>query len=96
MRTRLAHGGIAALFLAGVWAVAAPFVMPFQPRGAQWVLATRSDVLTGGVMVGLAILGVLLTVSGGVRELRARAREPDEGDEDDAASREGRVPPVRG
>jgi len=36
MVNRLALAGIAAIFAAGAWLIAAPFVLRYQPAGAPW------------------------------------------------------------
>jgi hypothetical protein len=42
----------------GGWLIAAPFVLGDQARGAMWSAATRTDVVTGAAVAGVAVLGL--------------------------------------
>jgi hypothetical protein len=41
---KIALGGLLAMFAAGVWLIAAPFVVRYQPAGAPWTGPARLDV----------------------------------------------------
>jgi hypothetical protein len=43
MVNRLALAGLAAIFLAGAWLIAAPFVLRYQPSGAPWPASPGSS-----------------------------------------------------
>ncbi|HEU5332092.1 MAG TPA: hypothetical protein VFU73_05000 [Actinocrinis sp.] len=51
--------GLVLLGVLGGWLVAAPFALGDQPRGAAWTAATRTDVVTGAALAGIAVLGLL-------------------------------------
>lgn len=53
----------------GVWLIVAPFIVGYQQRGDDWMLATQSDVITGVVVVGVSLLTL-----GGCLGLQLRAR----------------------
>jgi len=50
MVSRLALVGIAVIFAAGAWLIAAPFVLRYQAVGAPWTDAARLDVFVGSVL----------------------------------------------
>ena len=65
MKERLVSPGIYVLmivFLAGVWLVMVPFVMQNQPAGATWQVATIDDVASGGALIVVSGLGVLINL----------------------------------
>ncbi|HUZ03421.1 MAG TPA: hypothetical protein VMU89_24010 [Thermomicrobiaceae bacterium] len=60
--SRLVSPGIVALLLvlvAGAWLISAPVAIGFQPTGAAWLTATKNDVAVGGLLVAVALVGVL-------------------------------------
>lgn len=71
---RIATIGLAVLALAGLWLIAAPFVLGDQPRSGPWTTATRNDLLTGGTLAALSALGLLITTITAVRDLARDAR----------------------
>ena len=50
--------GLVLVALLGGWLIAAPFVLGDQARGALWTAATRTDVVTGAAVAGIAVLGL--------------------------------------
>ena len=54
-----AYGGLMLLGMLGCWLIAAPFATGTQPRGGAWTAATRTDVTAGGMIVTLALGGLL-------------------------------------
>jgi hypothetical protein len=66
--------GVLAVFAAGVWLVAAPFALGYQPVGAGWTGATKTDVITGGMLAAAGFAGLFGVVAGRVVELYADAR----------------------
>jgi hypothetical protein len=66
--------GVLAVFAAGVWLVAAPFAVGYQHPGAGWTGATRTDVITGGLLAVAGFAGSFCVIAGRVGELYADAR----------------------
>jgi hypothetical protein len=64
---------IAIVFLAGLWLVAEPFALRFQPPHAAWGGATMADVITGGVLAAAGFGGLFLVLAGRVREMYSDA-----------------------
>jgi hypothetical protein len=73
MVSRAGAGVLAILFLAGLWLVAAPFAVRFQLPHAGWNGATRTDVITGGLLAAAGFGGLLTALAGRVREMYADA-----------------------
>jgi hypothetical protein len=73
MVSRIALAGLAAIFAAGAWLVAAPFVLRYQPAGAPWTGAARLDVTVGAVLAVAGFAGFFAALAGRVRELYAAA-----------------------
>jgi hypothetical protein len=72
--TRAGTAGVAIIFAAGLWLLAAPFALRHQPAGAGWTGATRADVITGGTLAVAGFAGIVGVIAGRVRELYADAR----------------------
>ena len=72
--SRIAVGGVAVLFLAGAWLVAAPFALGYQHPGAGWTGSTRADVIVGGLLAVAGFAGIFCIIAGRVGELYADAR----------------------
>jgi hypothetical protein len=73
MVSRLALAGLAIIFAAGAWLIAAPFVLRYQPSGAPWTGAARMDVAVGAVLAVAGFAGFFAALAGRVRELYAEA-----------------------
>jgi hypothetical protein len=71
--SRAGTGVIAIVFLAGLWLVAEPFALRFQPPHAAWGGATMADVITGGVLAAAGFGGLFLVLAGRVREMYSDA-----------------------
>jgi cytochrome bd-type quinol oxidase subunit 2 len=69
MVSRVGTGVIAVLFLAGLWLVAAPFALRFQPPHHAWGGATKADVIVGGLLAATCFGGLLAVLAGRVREM---------------------------
>jgi hypothetical protein len=65
--------GVFAVFAAGLW-LAAPFALGYQHPGAGWTGATRTDVITGGLLAVAGFAGIFCVIAGSVGELYADAR----------------------
>ena len=74
MVSRVGAAGVLAVFAAGVWLVAAPFALGYQPAGAGWSGATKTDVITGGLLAVAGFAGLFGVAAGRVGELYADAR----------------------
>ncbi|MEV4104571.1 hypothetical protein AB0J42_30370 [Nonomuraea sp. NPDC049649] len=74
MSARLGVIALVLLLLAGVWLVAAPFVLGYQPWGAEFTAATVNDLWVGGVLVGVSFLGLVSYAADLLRELTRRER----------------------
>jgi hypothetical protein len=72
--SRVGVAGVLAVFAAGVWLVAAPFALGYQLHGAGWTGATKTDVITGGLLAVAGFAGLFGVVAGRVVELYADAR----------------------
>jgi hypothetical protein len=67
--SRAGVAGVVAVFAAGVWLVAAPFAVGYQPAGAGWTGATKTDVITGGLLAVAGFAGLFGVAAGRVAEL---------------------------
>ena len=72
--TRAGVACVLAVFGAGLWLVAAPFALGYQPAGAGWTGATKTDVITGGLLAVAGFAGLFGVAAGRVVELYADAR----------------------
>jgi len=72
--TKVGSAGVLAVFAGGLWLVAAPFALGYQPQGAGWTGATRIDVITGGLLAVAGFAGAFCVIAGRVSELYADAR----------------------
>jgi hypothetical protein len=72
--TRVGTAGVLAVFAAGVWLVAAPFALRLQAAGLGWTGATKTDVITGGVLAAAGFVGIFALIAGQVVELYRDAR----------------------
>jgi hypothetical protein len=72
--TRIGVAGVAAVFAAGIWLVAAPFALGYQQAGAGWTGATKTDVIGGGLLAVAGFAGLFGVTIGRVVELYADAR----------------------
>ena len=67
--TRVGVAGVLAVFAAGVWLIAAPFALGYQPPRVGWAGATKTDVITGGVLAAAGFIGLVAVIAGQVGEL---------------------------
>ena len=74
MVNRIGLAGVAAVFAAGLWLVAAPFALGNQLAGAGWTGATKTDVITGGLLAVAGFTGLFGVTAGRIGELYADAR----------------------
>jgi hypothetical protein len=71
--TRAGLAMIALIFLAGLWLVAAPFAVRYQPPHAAWTGMTRADVGIGAALAVTGFGGMIAVIAGRVREMYADA-----------------------
>ena len=74
MVSRIGVACVAAVFAAGIWLVAAPFALGYQLAGAGWTGATKTDVITGGLLAVAGFAGLFGVTIGRVSELYADSR----------------------
>lgn len=74
MSAKLGVTALALLFLAGLWLVAAPFVVGYQPRDAALTPATVNDLWVGGALAGVSFLGLIGYAAALLRELVQHGR----------------------
>lgn len=79
--TRAGLAMIALVFLAGLWLVAAPFAVRYQPPHVAWTGITRADVIIGSALAVTGFGGMLAVIAGRVREMYADAAAIARGDE---------------
>jgi hypothetical protein len=72
--SRVGVACVLAVFAAGSWLVAAPFALGYQSAGAGWTGATKTDVITGGLLAVAGFAGLFGVAAGRVAELYADAR----------------------
>ncbi len=81
--SRLISPGIyvlALLFVAGIWLAASPFVMQTQPAGVTWTSSTINDAAAGGVLIVVALGGILIHLGLALRDLVSFAAARTEGE----------------
>jgi hypothetical protein len=71
MMTKAGLAGIVTIFATGVWLVAAPFALRFQPPGAHLTVATRTDIGIGAALAATGFTGFFAVLAGRVREMYA-------------------------
>lgn len=65
-------------FVAGIWLVFAPFIVEYQKVGQDWIDATKSDLWTGGTLIAISVLTLLLFASFALRDaVRAAEQKGD-------------------
>ena len=65
-------------FFAGIWLVFAPFIVEYQKVGEDWIDATKSDLWTGGILIAISALTLLLFASFALRDAVRAAEQADE------------------
>ncbi|MEW9555968.1 hypothetical protein [Nonomuraea sp. NPDC050783] len=77
MKAKLGVSALVLLFLGGLWLVAAPFAVGYQPRGAEYVDATVNDLWVGGGLAGLAFVALVIYAADALRELARRGKHAE-------------------
>jgi hypothetical protein len=55
-------------FLAGIWLFLAPFIVEYQKVGQDWIDATRNDLWTGGALIAISAMTLILFVAFALRD----------------------------
>ena len=63
-------------FFAGIWLFLAPFIVEYQNVGQDWVDATKNDLWTGGALIAISALTLILFSAFALRDA-ARAAEQE-------------------
>ncbi|QYC37789.1 hypothetical protein Nocox_00765 [Nonomuraea coxensis DSM 45129] len=77
MKAKLGVGALVLLFLAGLWLVAAPFAVGYQPRGAEYADATVNDLWVGAGLAGIAFVTLVVYAADALRELSRRGKHAE-------------------
>ncbi|MFB4276102.1 MULTISPECIES: hypothetical protein [unclassified Nonomuraea] len=77
MRAKVGVSALVLLFLGGLWLVAAPFAVGYQPRGGAYVDATVNDLWVGGGLAGLSFVALVIYAADALRELARRGKHAD-------------------
>ncbi|HEX6710811.1 MAG TPA: hypothetical protein VF068_10825 [Rubrobacter sp.] len=64
-------------FFAGIWLFLAPFIIEYQKVGQDWIEATRNDLWTGGALIAISALTLILFTAFALRDA-ARTAEAEE------------------
>ena len=75
-RDAVSVAALVLLLAGGGWLVAAPFLLHYQPTGADWTTATRTSVWFGVGLLGLAAVSLVGYVSAALREVAVRQAPP--------------------
>jgi hypothetical protein len=62
-------------FFAGIWLFLAPFLVEYQKVGQDWIDATRNDLWTGGALVAISALTLLLFAAFALRDATRAAEQ---------------------
>ncbi|HEY3686431.1 MAG TPA: hypothetical protein VGL93_25580 [Streptosporangiaceae bacterium] len=71
-RTKLGVAALVVLLIGGLWLVAAPFVVGYQPLSKPWNDTIRNDVIAGASLAGVAFVALAVYVGDLLRELTRR------------------------
>ena len=65
----------------GVWLFQAPFIVGYQDVGQEWIRATRNDLWTGGGLIAISVLTLLLFSAFALRDASRAVEHRREADE---------------
>ncbi|MEU8394185.1 hypothetical protein AB0C28_03285 [Nonomuraea sp. NPDC048892] len=77
MTAKLGVSALVLLFLGGLWLVAAPFAVGYQPRGATYADATVNDLWLGGGIAAVSFVTLVVYAADALRELASRGRHTE-------------------
>ncbi|HET7479788.1 MAG TPA: hypothetical protein VFJ72_09785 [Rubrobacteraceae bacterium] len=64
-------------FAAGVWIFLAPFIVEYQKVGQDWIDATKNDLWTGGALISISALTLILFTAFALRDASRAAERQD-------------------
>jgi hypothetical protein len=64
-------------FFTGIWLFLAPFVVEYQKVGQDWVDATKNDLWTGGALIAISTLTLILFGAFALRDAVRAAEQED-------------------
>jgi hypothetical protein len=67
-------------FFAGIWLFLAPFLVEYQKVGQDWIDATRNDLWTGGALMAISALTLLLFAAFALRDVVRAADQKNTAD----------------
>ncbi|WP_219471146.1 hypothetical protein [Nonomuraea rhizosphaerae] len=79
MKAKVGVSALILLFLAGLWLVAAPFAVGYQPRGAAYADATVNDLWIGGGLAAVSFVALVVYAADALRELAGRGKHVADG-----------------
>ena len=62
-------------FFAGIWLFLAPFLVEYQKVGQDWIDATKNDLWTGGALMAISALTLLLFAAFALRDAARDAEQ---------------------
>ena len=68
-------------FFVGVWLFLAPFLIEYQKVGQDWIDATKNDLWTGGVLMAISALTLVLFAAFALRDAAHAAEQKSEAEE---------------
>lgn len=72
-KDKLAVTTLVIALLGGLWLAAAPWIVDYQPRGADWTTGTLNEFWVGVGLVAVTFAALVTYVATGLRSLRAAA-----------------------
>ena len=67
-------------FFAGIWLFLAPFLVEYQKVGQDWIDATKNDLWTGGALMAISALTLLLFGAFALRDAVRAAEQKNTAD----------------
>ena len=67
-------------FFTGIWLFLAPFIVEYQKVGQDWTWATKNDLWTGGALIAISAVTLILIAAFALRDA-ARAAEQENASE---------------
>jgi hypothetical protein len=67
-------------FFAGIWLFLAPFLVEYQKVGQDWIDATKNDLWTGGALLAISALTLLLFAAFALRDAVRAAEQKNTAD----------------
>lgn len=72
-KDKLAVTTLVVALLGGLWLAAAPWIVGYQPRGAEWTTGTLNEFWVGIGLVAVTFAALVTYVATGLRSLTATA-----------------------